>query len=124
MLGITQKQLVDMAILIGTDFNDGIKGIGPKKSLEIIKKMGNIENAYAKMGGDSNMLTFDEINEIRRIFLEPNVTDSYDLKWNSPDNEGVYKILCDEHQFTQQRIEPILDKFVKIDQMMKQKTLF
>jgi len=124
LLGITQKQLVDMAVLIGTDFNEGIKGIGPKKSLGIIKKMGNLENVFAKMDEDANMLTFDEINEIRRIFLKPNVTDKYDLKWNNTDNEKIYKILCDEHQFTQQRIEPILNKFVNLEQLMKQKTLF
>jgi len=27
-----------MAILIGTDFNDGIKGIGPKKKFKFNKK--------------------------------------------------------------------------------------
>ena len=60
LLEITQKQLVDMAILIGTDFNEGIKGFGPKKSLEIIKKTGNLENAYDVIGEDENILTFDD----------------------------------------------------------------
>ena len=44
-MDINQKQLVDMAILIGTDFNEGVKGIGPKKSLDLIKKTGDIEKA-------------------------------------------------------------------------------
>src|SRR5919109_287071 len=29
---ITREQLIDLAILIGTDFNDGVKGVGPKKA--------------------------------------------------------------------------------------------
>ena len=122
-LGITHKQLVDMAILMGTDFNDGIKGIGPKKSLKLIKKSGNIENALAIVG-DANAPTFDEIKEIRKIFLKPEVTDDYSLQWSAPDNEEVLHILCGQHQFTLERIEPVLEKFSTIEHMMKQKTLF
>ena len=122
-LGITHKQLVDMAILIGTDFNDGVKGIGPKKSLNLIKKMGNIENAIATFGG-GNAPTFEEIKEIRKIFLKPNVTDDYALEWYMPDNEKILNILCDQHQFTQERIESTLEKFSNVEHMIKQKTLF
>jgi len=122
-LGITQKQLVDMAILIGTDFNEGIKGIGPKKSLALIKKNGNLENVYATIGTE-NALTFEEIKEIRKIFLEPDVTDDYVLKWSLPDNDRVVSILCDKYQFSSERVEPVLQKFSNIEQMMKQKTLF
>jgi len=122
-LGITHKQLVDMAILIGTDFNDGVRGIGPKKSLKLIKKVGNIENAIATFGGE-NAPTFEEIKEIRKIFLKPKVTEDYVLEWFVPDNEKVLKVLCDKHQFTKERIEPILEKFSNVEHMMKQKTLF
>jgi len=122
-LGIKHKQLVDMAILIGTDFNDGIKGIGPKKSLNLIKKNGNVENALATIGSD-NAPTLEEIKEIRKIFLEPKITDDYSLDWPGSDNEAVLKILCDRHQFTQERVQPVLEKYSNIVNMMKQKTLF
>jgi len=121
-LGITQKQLVDMAILIGTDFNEGIKGIGPKKSLSLIKKNGNVENVYATIG--KAPLTFDEIKEIRKIFLEPEITDNYKLEWPGSDKDKVMKLLCDQYQFAQERVEPILEKFSNIENMMKQRTLF
>jgi flap endonuclease-1 len=122
-LGVTQKQLVDMGILIGTDYNDGIKGIGPKKSLNLIKKNGNVENVLATIGSEEAP-TFDEIKEIRKIFLKPDVTDDYKLEWPGTDNERVIKILCDKHQFSLERVEPVLAKFSSIEQMMKQKTLF
>ena len=122
-LNIIQKQLIDMAILIGTDFNDGIKGIGPKKSLQLIKKSGNIENILATLG-DANAPTFEEIKKIRQIFLSPKVTDNYLLKWNPPDNDAVIHILCDKHHFSHERVEPFLKKFSSIKDMMKQKTLF
>jgi flap endonuclease-1 len=122
-LGISHKQLVDMAILIGTDFNPGVKGLGPKKSLNLIKKVGNIENAIATIGGD-NAPTFDEIDNIRKLFLDPNVIKDYSLKWSKPDIDKVIEILSEEYNFTKNRIDPILNKFENIDIMMKQKTLF
>lgn len=122
-LGVTQKQLVDMAILIGTDFNDGIKGIGPKKSLQMIKKVGNVENALSTFGGE-NAPTFEEIKEIRKIFLEPNVTDDYDLKWSKPDNDAVMKLLCDKHQFSEDRVSNALEHFSVITDVIKQKNIF
>jgi len=122
-LGITHKQLVDMAILIGTDYNEGIKGIGPKKSLNLIKKNGNAENALAKIGSD-NALSFDEIKEIRELFLKPDVTDNYSIEWNEPNINRVIEILVENHQFKEERVKPTLEKFKNIKQMMKQKTLF
>ncbi|MFE3845765.1 flap endonuclease-1 [Thermoplasmatota archaeon] len=122
-LGISHKQLVDMAILIGTDFNPGVKGLGPKKSLNLIKKVGNIENAIATFGGE-DAPTFEEINEIRKIFLNPNITKDYQLKWSNPNKDKVIEFLCEEFNFTKNRIEPILEKFGNIEDMMKQKTLF
>jgi flap endonuclease-1 len=112
-----------MAILIGTDFNDGIKGIGPKKSLSLIKKSGNIENVIKTFDG-KNIISSEEINEIRKIFLKPDVTDDYEIIWKNPDKEKTIKILCGVHHFSKERIEPILDKSSNIEQSMKQKTLF
>ena len=123
VLGITQRQLVDMAILIGTDFNDGIHGIGPKKSLSMIKKTGNVENALSTFG-DKNAPSFEEIKEIRNIFLKPKITNDYSLNWFETDEEKVLEILCDKHHFTKERVEPILEKFSSLGNMMKQKTLF
>ena len=122
-LNILQKQLVDMAILIGTDYNEGVKGYGSKKSLKIIKQAGNVENAMATVGG-SNSPTISEIKEIRGIFLHPDVTDSYKLVWSKPDDESVVKILCDKHHFSENRVKPFLEKFLVVEDMIKQKNLF
>jgi len=123
LLGINQHQLIDMAILIGTDFNDGVKGIGPKKSLSLIKKNENIENVIASIGSENN-LNSEEIIEIRNIFLKPEITDDYSLNWPGTDNEMVLKILCDQHQFSRERVEPVIKKFSNIKNNVKQKTLF
>src|SRR5213594_1465217 len=49
-LELTREQLVDLAILIGTDFNFGIKGIGPKKALALVRKHGTLETIFREIG--------------------------------------------------------------------------
>ncbi len=122
-IGISREQLVDMGLLIGTDFNEGIKGIGPKTALKLIKKNGNAENAIATLG-DSNAPTFEEIKEIRNLFLNPKVTKKYDINFSSPNTENVKKFLCDKHQFSEERVDNTLKKYANIDEILKQQTLF
>jgi flap endonuclease-1 len=122
-LGISQKQLVDMAILMGTDFNEGIKGIGPKKSLKLIKKNGNIENVISTIGSDEAP-TFEKIKKIRSMFLNPKTTDDYELSWSQPDEQKLVYFLSEEYQFSEKRIESMLKKFEPIKEMKKQQTLF
>ena len=100
-----------------------LKDTGQKKSLNLIKKAGSVENALALIGG-SNIPSLQEIKDIRNIFLDPQVTDDYSIKWSKPDKESVLKILCDKHQFGRERIEPVLEKFSEIENIVKQKKLF
>ena len=96
-LGITQEQLVDIAILVGTDFNkEGIKGIGPKKAIKIVKE--------GKFDEYKNQLEV-EADVLRKLFLEPEVTDKFELKWKNPNLEEIKKILVDEHSFSEERME-------------------
>ena len=120
---LTQQQLIDIAILIGTDFNEGVRGYGPKKSLQLIKKTGSLEKAFETIDVPDKP-TPQEIEEIRNIFLQPPVIDDHSMKWSSPDTQAVLRILCDEHQFSRERIEPILQKYKGVDQISKQKNLF
>ena len=90
-LGITHEQLIDVGILIGTDFNpDGIEGLGPKTALKLIKTHGSIENALPHI---KNATFPVEPQQIREIFLHPDVTDDYKLEWKDADAEGVVDFL-------------------------------
>ena len=104
-LGITREQLIDVAILIGTDFNEGIKGIGPKKGLKLIQKLGNLEAVFAE-----KEFTVENYQEIRDIFLSPQVTDDYVVKKLKMNLEGAVKLLVDEHDFTEDRVKSALGK--------------
>src|SRR5215470_12126767 len=66
--GITREQLIDLAILVGTDFNDGVKGIGPKKALKLLSDFGSIDNMPSEI-----QESVGPVQEIRETFLKPQV---------------------------------------------------
>ena len=109
-LGITQEQLVDIGILIGTDYNAGIKGIGPKKALELVKEQGSIKQIAKTELGEK--FEVDPL-EVREIFLKPNVTGKYKLEWSDPDPEGIMEFLCQEHDFSESRVQTGIDRLLK-----------
>ena len=74
--------------------------------------------------GQSEAPSFSEIEEIRKIFLKPIVTDKYHVKWQEPDFEGVMKILCDRHHFSEGRVSQVLEKYKMMEVVIKQKNLF
>jgi flap endonuclease-1 len=105
---LTYEQLIDVGILIGTDFNpDGIKGLGPKTALKLIKQHGTLENALPHI---KNATFPVEPNCIREIFLHPEVTDNYKLEWKEPDEEGIIDFMCRQKDFSEERVKKSLDK--------------
>ena len=110
-LGLNQSQLIDLGILVGTDYNpDGIKGIGPKTALKLIKQHGNIDEAIPHI---KNAEFPHPVEEIKELFLNPRTTSEYSLEWNKPDVAGLIGFLCAEHNFNQQRVMNAIEKMQK-----------
>jgi len=107
-LSVTREQLIDVGVLIGTDFNpEGVKGIGPKTAVKLIREYGNIENLKAN---DPKVSAPTDSDSIRRIFLDPAVTTSYSLKWSPPDEQKVVDFLCRERDFSEERVRKAVSK--------------
>jgi len=107
-LGISHEQLVDIGMLVGTDFNpEGVKGIGPKTALQLIKEHASLERLLPAL--KTAMLPVNPA-KIREIFLHPEVSDNYHLTWKEPDEEGVIEFMCGERDFDQDRVTKALEK--------------
>jgi flap endonuclease-1 len=110
-LGVTREQLIDIGILVGTDFNpDGVKGVGPKTALKLIKQRGSIEETISELE-DAEFPA--EPRKIREIFLNPKVSDKYKLDWKEPDIEGVVGFLCGERDFSEERVRKALNRMTE-----------
>ena len=116
--GIDQQQLIDIAILIGTDFNQGVKGIGPKTALKLIKEHGKIENLPTETRSQ-----IENIDEIRNIFLHPPVTQDYSLEYSELQEEALYRFLCQERDFALERVEVVVERMKKFYAQQSQPSL-
>ena len=106
--GITRELLVDLALLVGTDFNEGITGIGPKKALTLVQRHGPIEEMPADVReglGDPDM-----VDAVRNIFLHPDVTDDFDVDQREPDLDGIAQFLCDDREFGRDRVRAAIER--------------
>ncbi|MFW9818388.1 MAG: flap endonuclease-1 [Candidatus Thorarchaeota archaeon] len=126
-LGITREQLIEMGIMIGTDFFQGIKGIGQKTALDLIRKYGTIENILknqVKIGGKEIMLNLDLVAQIKEIFLNPDVKKDYKIpKPKKIDFDNLEELLMEQHNFSHQRVENALERLRKLDSSKVQVSL-
>jgi flap endonuclease-1 len=102
---ITHEQLIDLGILVGTDFNSGVKGIGPKKALKLVQEHGRIESMP-----DEIQQAIGSPDAVRRIYLQPETTDDYDLTTRKPDRDGIVEFLCREREFSTERVTAALER--------------
>jgi len=111
-LGLTRESLVDLGILIGTDYNpDGFEGIGPKKSTTTSKSIWKHREKYLKQLLKSPIEV--DVVAIKKYFLDPPVTKNYRLEWREPDEKQVIELLVREHDFNEERVKNALERLVK-----------
>ncbi|XP_076762098.1 flap structure-specific endonuclease 1 [Xylocopa sonorina] len=106
-LELSQSEFIDLCILLGCDYTNSIKGVGPKKAMEFIKTHRSLEKIVESI--DNKKFTIPEdwnYKQARLLFEEPEVTDpeTIDLKWSEPDEEGLVKFLCGDKQFNEERV--------------------
>eukprot|EP01114_Cavostelium_apophysatum_P022485 TRINITY_DN8153_c0_g1_i1.p1 TRINITY_DN8153_c0_g1~~TRINITY_DN8153_c0_g1_i1.p1 ORF type:complete len:411 (-),score=116.25 TRINITY_DN8153_c0_g1_i1:45-1244(-) len=112
-LKLTMDQFIDLCILLGCDYCDSIKGIGPKKSLEFINKYGCIEEIIKHLDPKKYAVpdNFDYV-KVRKLFKEPDVLDpsKVELKWTAPDEEALMQFLVTEKGFAEDRVKSGIEK--------------
>ncbi len=110
MLGLTREELVDVGILIGTDFNpDGFERVGPKTALKMIKQHKRLED----IPQIQEQLKEIDFNQIRKIFLEPNVAKVDEIIFDKVDYEGITNYLVRERSFSEDRVQSSLNRLKK-----------
>ena len=117
-LKIIREQLIDIAILVGTDYNDKVPEIGAKTALKLVRKHENIEGILSafkvskKPKDREKYTTISKIpyEEIRDIFLKPPKIDLQHPKWIDPRPDEIMRILCTEHDFNESRLQRSLER--------------
>ncbi len=102
-LSVTQEELIQIALLIGTDYNSGVPGVGPKTAVKIVRE----GKFYDRINESENAA---EPDQLIGYFMDPPVERSYKIESRSPDPDRVIDLLCGEHGFTQERVEAGLER--------------
>lgn len=107
---LTTAQFIDLCILLGCDYVDPIKGIGPTTALKLIREHKTLEGvvSYIQESGKYTLPEDWPYQDARLLFLEPEVRSAddpeCDFKWDVPDDEGLIKYLVEEKGFNEDRV--------------------
>ncbi|MFB6303557.1 MAG: flap endonuclease-1 [Haloferacaceae archaeon] len=105
-LGLTWEQLVDVAILIGTDFNEGVTGMGPKTAVSAVREHGDLWGVL-----DAEDEEVPGADRIRDLFLDPPVTDEYDADAGvHPDLDAAWEYVVDEWEVAPGEVERAFER--------------
>ncbi len=107
---MTREELIDVGILIGTDFNpNGFERIGPKTAMKLIRQHKRLED----IPQIQEQLERIEFEQIRNIFLNPDVANVDEIIFNEVDYEGIMNYLVKERSFSEDRIQSTLNRLKK-----------
>ena len=122
-LGIDQNQLIALSLLVGTDYNiGGIKRIGPKNALKLVKQYNQNFDALFKAVKWDDFFGFGW-EEVYYTIKKMPTTSDYSLSWSPPAPEKIAKILVEKHDFSAERVESSLSRLLKNQETKKQKGL-
>jgi flap endonuclease-1 len=126
-LKMSQTEFIDLCILLGCDYTSTIKGVGPQKAVALIQKWKSIEKSIANLTDKEKAGLQEDFlyKEAAELFINPEVGDvsSLDLKWNSPDVEGIMKYLVEEKGFSEDRVKSGLERIKKAKQASSQQRM-
>ncbi len=126
-LQITREQLIMLGMLMGTDFNSGIEKVGPMTALKIVKE-------YKSLGAVTDYIKqkygaeFDsDPKEVFELFEHPETNPITSQEFNKvlweskPDKNGIMRFMCDEHEFSGDRVGKVADKLLELRGVKGQK---
>jgi len=122
-LNMNHEEFMDLCILLGCDYCDKIRGVGPKNALKLVQEHKNIENIIKNVDKKKHVVPENWLyQEARRLFKDPEVEDgeNIEIKWEKPDEEGLVEFMCKEKNFAEDRIRKGAKKLVDARQVKPQ----
>ena len=104
-LGIDGDELITLGIVVGTDFNDGAAGYGPKKALKLVQEHLGFEASIARAG-----LDLEEARAVAEIFRHPTVAEAPPLAFGPVDEVGLHRMLVETHGFSEPRFRAAIGR--------------
>jgi len=122
-LHIDREKLIFLAMLVGTDYDvGGIKGIGPKTAISLVKKYDKPEDLFEEVKWSEHFsISWEEVYD---TIININIIDDYSLEWKPFDKKKIRALLVDKHDFSEERISRLFEKLELTAELNKQKSIF
>jgi flap endonuclease-1 len=104
-LGVSEDELILLGIVIGTDFNEGVRGYGPKKALKLVQEHLGFRPTLEKVGLDPG-----EMEEVAEIFRHPLSVEVTPPAFGPVDEKAVRSLLVDQHGFSEERVRAAIGR--------------
>ncbi|MEK6969567.1 MAG: flap endonuclease-1 [Nanoarchaeota archaeon] len=123
-LDLDLNQLIVLAILVGTDYNPGgVKGIGPKTALKLVKEHGTNFSALFEAAKWKEHYPDLDWKELFETITKIPVTEDYHLEWKNIDETELIHLLVEEFDFGEERVKSKLEKLKEVKGKLSQKGL-
>jgi len=125
-LGVTMDQFIDFCILSGCDYCETIRGVGPSTAIKLLMQHGSIEKVIENLDPEKSPVPGRfPYQEARELFREAECVDTTNLQfeWKDPDWDALKKYLVEENQFSEERVQRLMDRLKASKQKTKQKPL-
>jgi flap endonuclease-1 len=109
-VGLDRRKLIWIGILVGTDFNSGVKGIGPKKAMKLVSEGKSFDEIFEKFRNEMDV----DPSEVEGIFLHPTVDENCRVEFGEPDENGIVEFLCKGHDFSEERVRNAAESMIKV----------
>lgn len=74
-------QFIDLCIMLGCDYTNSIKGVGPKRAIELIKNHRSLEKIIKNIDTKKYSIPEDwNYKDARLLFQEPEVSNADDIQ--------------------------------------------
>lgn len=119
-MDLTIEQFIDLGIMLGCDYCDNIRGVGPVTALKLMKEFGSLEKIVDHIQNDTSKTKWKvpenwPYKEARDLFIHPDVIDgkTITLKWEPPKEQELIDYLCKEKLFSEDRVKSGIERLKK-----------
>jgi flap endonuclease-1 len=113
-LGVDRAGIILIGLLTGTDFNEGIKGVGPKTALKIVREHTTLDDVISYVKEKYDYQFEVDIQEVFDLFLDPPYNPIQKLKWDDIDETAVSELLVEQHDFSEDRVAKVVNEIREI----------
>ncbi len=111
---LTIEKLIWIGVLCGTDFNFGVKRVGPKTALKIVLEFDDFSKIRKHVEEKYSHSFEIEPEKVIDFFKNPPYLEIKKISFGKINENAIKHILCEKHDFSEDRVGKTIENLTKI----------